>query len=54
MLHSLPPIARSLIIVNVLMFAGGLLFGNSLMLPLALWPIQAGSFTAGFPSFQPC
>lgn len=53
MLHSLPPIARSLIIVNVLMFAGGLLFGDSLMLPLALWPIQAGSFTAGFPSFQP-
>ncbi len=53
MLHSLPPIARSLIIVNVLMFVGGLLLGDSLMLPLALWPIQAGSVTAGFPSFQP-
>ena len=53
MLHSVPPIARSLIIVNVLMFAGELLLGNSLTLPLALWPLQAGAFAASFPSFQP-
>lgn len=53
MLHSVPPIARSLIIVNVLMFAGELLLGNSLTLPLALWPLQAGAFAGSFPSFQP-
>ncbi len=53
MLHSLPPITRGLIIVNVLMFAGEMLLGNSLTLPLALWPIQSGAFTTGLPSFQP-
>jgi membrane associated rhomboid family serine protease len=53
MLQNLPPVTRGLIIVNVLMFAGEMLLGNSLTLPLALWPVQAGAFAAGFPSFQP-
>ncbi len=53
MLYSLPPVTRSLIIVNVLLFAGELLLGDALTLRLALWPIQSGPFAAGFPSFQP-
>ncbi|MBE0621968.1 MAG: rhomboid family intramembrane serine protease [Burkholderiales bacterium] len=52
MFYNLPPVTRGLIIVNVLMFAGEMLLGNSLTLPLALWPLQTGAFAAGFPSFQ--
>ncbi len=53
MLYSLPPITRSLIIVNVLMFVGELLLGGGLTLRLALWPIQSTSFSASILSFQP-
>ena len=51
--YNLPPITRGLIIANVLVFAAEMLFGSSLTLPLALWPLQTGAFAAGFPSFQP-
>jgi membrane associated rhomboid family serine protease len=53
MFYSLPPITRSLIIVNVLMFAGEALLGGGLTLRLALWPIQSTSFSGGLLSFQP-
>ena len=53
MFHSLPPITRGLIIVNVLMFAGQLLLGEGMTLQLALWPVQSAAFAEGFPSFQP-
>lgn len=53
MFHSLPPITRGLIIVNVLMFAGQQLLGDGMTLQLALWPVQAAALAGAYPSFQP-
>ena len=53
MLNTLPPVSRGLIVVNVLLFAGEMLLGDSLTLQLALWPIQSAALAGSFPSFQP-
>jgi membrane associated rhomboid family serine protease len=53
MLSSVPPVTRTLIAVNVLMFGGELLLGDGLTLRLALWPVQTASLSGGFLSFQP-
>lgn len=52
MLHSIPPVTRTLIGVNVAMFVAELLFGDVLTLNLALWPIQSAAL-AGVAGFQP-
>jgi membrane associated rhomboid family serine protease len=53
MLGTIPPITRSLIIVNVLFFGGEFLLGDGLTLRLALWPIHTGAFSNAPLSFQP-
>jgi len=50
---SIPPVARALIVVNVLLFAGSLALGDGLTLRLALWPVQSAAAAGTFPSFQP-
>jgi membrane associated rhomboid family serine protease len=53
MLFNLPPVTRSLIIANVLVFAAESLLGDNFIAAFALWPLSAGAAFGGFPSFQP-
>ena len=54
MLSAIPPVTRTLIGVNVAMFVAELLFGDVLLLKLALWPIQSTALggVAGFHPWQ--
>jgi membrane associated rhomboid family serine protease len=52
MLYAIPPVTRTLIGVNVAVFAAELLFGDVLVLKLALWPIQSTAL-GGVAGFQP-
>ena len=52
MLYSIPPVTRTLIGVNVVMFAAELLLGDVFTLKLALWPIQSTPL-AGVGGFEP-
>jgi len=53
MLFSIPPITRTLIIVNVALFFAENLFGDALILYFALWPASTGAFTGGAAAFEP-
>ena len=52
MFYAIPPVTRTLIGVNVAMFVAELLFGDVLVLKLALWPIQSAAL-GGVAGFQP-
>ncbi len=52
MFHSLPPVTRTLIIANLAMFAAQALFGDALIIYLALWPIGYSPL-GGYSGFQP-
>ena len=54
MFSAIPPVTRTLIGVNVAMFVAELLFGDVLLLKLALWPIQSTALggVAGFEPWQ--
>ena len=52
MFFSIPPVTRTLIGVNVAMFAAQFLLGDVVILNLALWPIQSTAL-AGVAGFQP-
>jgi len=52
MFYSIPPVTRTLIGVNVVMFVAELLLGDVLTLKFALWPIQSTAL-GGVAGFQP-
>ena len=51
MFHSIPPVTRTLIGVNVAMFIAELLLGDVFTITFALWPIQSPA-PAGFQPWQ--
>ena len=52
MFSSIPPVARALIIANVVLFLGQNFADNTLTAWLALWPIGS-TLPGGYPGFQP-
>jgi len=52
MFYSIPRVTRTLLGVNVAMFAAQMLLGDALTLRLALWPVQSASLGA-LAGFQP-
>lgn len=52
MFYSIPPVTRTLIGINVAMFAAQLLLGDVILLRFALWPIQSAAL-GGVAGFQP-
>jgi membrane associated rhomboid family serine protease len=52
MFYSVPSVTRTLIGINVAMFAAQLLLGDVILLRFALWPIQSAAL-GGVAGFQP-
>ena len=53
MFYSVPPATRTLVIVNVAVFLGEILFGGALTYNFALWPLGTSSVYGGSLGFQP-
>ncbi len=53
MFHNLPPITRTLIMINCAMFALQMLVGERFMIYLALWPIGSSAVLPPGLGFQP-
>ena len=53
MFYAIPPITRTLLIVNVAMFFLSMLAGNAFLLDFALWPVGTMTFAGGSLGFQP-
>jgi membrane associated rhomboid family serine protease len=53
MFRSIPPLTRTLIIINVAAFFAESLFGNVLFVHFALWPLHTALASAELPEFQP-
>ncbi len=53
MFASIPPVTRTLILVNVAMFAFEAVAGDLLTVILALWPLGSAGRIEGIPGFQP-
>ncbi|HSM76591.1 MAG TPA: rhomboid family intramembrane serine protease [Bryobacteraceae bacterium] len=53
MFKFIPPVTRTLILVNVAMFAGEMVFGDALTVNLALWPLGAASVIGDYARFAP-
>lgn len=53
MFYSVPPVTRTLIIVNVAVFLGEIFFGGGFISYFALWPLGTGSVFGGSIGFQP-
>lgn len=53
MFHSIPPITRALILINVVMFAVETQVGDAFVLYLALWPLGSASSLPPGLGFQP-
>lgn len=53
MFYSVPPATRTLVIVNIAVFLGEILFGGALMYNFALWPLGTSSVYGGSLGFQP-
>ncbi len=53
MFSSIPPVARTLILANVAMFAFEAVAGDMLTLVLGLWPLGSAARVEGVPGFQP-
>ena len=53
MFYAIPPITRTLIIANVVMFLLDMVVGDAFILNLALWPIGTMTVAGGSHGFQP-
>jgi rhomboid family protein len=53
MLYNIPPVTRTLIIINVIVFLIEMQLGDRFVAAFALWPIGTGAYFGGYPTFQP-
>lgn len=53
MFDFIPPVTRTLIIINVAMFVAEIVLGDPLIANLALWPLQSGSVIGDYARFAP-
>ena len=53
MFDFIPPVTRTLIIINIVVFLAELALGDPFITNFALWPLQSAAVTGGAASFQP-